>query len=102
MQEDKATVDVKLFHNGMLHGFINNGGTLKLNNRFGIELKYNDKNPTSPMVELSVFVVPIGSQFTGKVNPSLARAQATKQKQEKAQQEQEELFKIEEGDVIEG
>ena len=102
MEDDKAVLDTKLLHSGMLHGWINNGGAIKLNNRFGIEIKYNDKNPTSPFIEMSVFVIPMGSKFTGKINPSLARAQATKEKQEKLKKEKESMFEMEEGDVIEG
>lgn len=102
MEDEKAILDTRLFHKGMLFGWVNNGGTLKLNNRFGIELRYNDKNPLSPFVEVSTFVVPLGSQFKSNINPSLARAQATKEKQQQKEKEKEQLFNLEEGDVIEG
>lgn len=100
LENEKAVLDTKMLHSGILHKLAANGGLIKLNNRFGIEIKYNPNNPTAPFVEVSVFVIPIGSAFTGQVNPSLARAQANKEKAEKAKEETE--FKLEEGEVIEG
>lgn len=101
LENEKAVLDTKLIHSGMLHKLAGNGGSIKLNNRFGVEIKYNQKNPTSPFVELSVFIIPIGNTFKGQINPSLARIQANKEKIEKAKKEEEE-FELEEGEVIEG
>lgn len=97
-ENEKAVLDTKLIHTGALHKLVGNGGTIKLNNRYGLEIKYNPNNPTSPMIEVSIFVIPLGTSFKGQINPSLARVQANK---EKAKKEQE-MFNIEEGEVIEG
>ena len=109
MTEDIAILDSKLIHKGILHKLIGNGGKLKLNNRFGIEIKYNPNNPDNPMVEIISFLVPLGSQFKGQINPSVARAQAKVRKEEKEEKKKQEQiqkykdkFELEEGEEIEG
>ena len=94
--EEGAVIANKLIHKMALHKFVNNGGAIKVEN-FGIRINYNDKYPGNPMVEVQIFAIPKGGIFTGNINPSLARAQATQKKKDDAK----DAFKLEEGEEIE-
>lgn len=80
MDVNETVIDTKLINKFALHKLAANGGSVKLNNRFGLRVVYNENNPNSPMVELRVFVIPLGTIYKGNINPSLARTTKKKEK----------------------
>ena len=80
MTETQLDLDNKMIHKGALFKLVNNGGTLKLNNMFGISINHNHANPSSPFVEIRVFAVPINSKFEGNINPTLTKTKLIKAK----------------------
>lgn len=71
-QDKEVVIDTKLMHFGLLHKFVQNGGSIKFNNYpFGIRITGNG----TAFVEVSLFAVPSGTSYTGHINPTAPKKQ---------------------------